>query len=164
MNFNYFSRSRFISRFVLFFFCKYIHIHIFFFLCVCVAYPPPLRKQKKLRPKNAHCIVVVLCVFLAQVFEKDSDTHSYVLSLCVFYANKLSLSTKNSTIEHITCSFCCFFLAFCFIVHTGLFFLSLCRILLAKSYAFSSFLFCFLSPFLCCFCFGLMMMYMVCIL
>ncbi len=90
-------------------------------MCVCVVYPPPLRKQKKLRPKNAHCIVVVLCVFLAQVFEKDSDTHSYVLSLCVFYANKLSLSTKNSTIEHITCSFCCFFLAFCFIVHTGLF-------------------------------------------
>ena len=116
-------------------------------------------------------VVLCVCVFLAQVFEKDSDTHSYVLSLfylcvCFTRTNCPFLTKKNSTIQHITRSFCCFFLAFCFIVHTGLFF-SLCRILFAKSYA-SPFFF-FVSVSFCCFCFGLMMMmtmimYMVCIL
>jgi 4-amino-4-deoxy-L-arabinose transferase-like glycosyltransferase len=105
--------------------------------------------------KNAH---FSLC--LAQVFKKDSDIHSFVLSLCVrVRANNLFLFFfffisspffKNSTIQHITYNIV---LAFCFIVYTGLF-LSFSCILFA-------FFFCAamtkkkkkLCIFFCCFCF-----------
>jgi len=113
-------------------------------------------------------VVLCVCVFLAQVFEKDSDTHSYVLSLCVFYANNLSLSTKKIVrfnTSHVR--FVVFFSVLFHCSHRSVFF-SLCRILFAKSYASPFFSFFSYLLFLCCFCFGLMMMmmimYMVCIL
>jgi hypothetical protein len=156
VNIYYLSRSRFISRFVLFFFffCKYIYIHIFFLCECCVS--SSNKAKKNLRPKNAHCVVVIIvvlcvCVFLAQVFEKDSDTHSYVLSLCVFCANKLSLSTKKivrlntSHVRFVVFFF--FFLAFCFIVHTGLF-LSLSVAFYSRKAMHLFFFFFLLSPFL----------------
>jgi hypothetical protein len=140
-------------------------------VCVCLCCVFYSRKDQK----SSWCcffFVVCVCVFLAQVFEKDSDTHTYVLYLfylcvCVFYANKLSLSNKKQIVrfQHITRSFCCFFLAFCFIVHTGLFFLSLSLSHFIREKLCISFLFCFVPISFCCFCFGLtMIMYMVCIL
>jgi hypothetical protein len=140
----------------------------------CVSY---IKKKQNNTKKCSLCCFFCCCcsvcmyVFLAQVFEKDSDTHSYVLSLfflCVCFARtSCPFLKKNSTIQHITRSFCCFFLAFCFIVHTGLFLcLSLSHFIREKLCI--SFVFFFFPISFCCFCFGLMMMmmimYMVCIL
>lgn len=105
-----------------------------FVLCI-------LLEKTKIRPKNLHgvsssfvVVSVCMCVFGSSIWKGQWYAFLCAVSLCVFYANKLSLSIKkivrfNTTHVH----FCWFFLAFCFIVHTGLF--SLCRILLAKSYA-----------------------------
>lgn len=131
---------------VLFFFqTKKVFIVVLYIICLCVR-------------------VCFLFFFLAQVFEMDSDTHSSVLSLCVFYANKLSFSRKTKIVrlKHITHFVS--FLAFCFIVHNRSLFISLCRILFAKKtmhlLRLSHSVF-----FLLLLLFGLMMiMYMVCIL
>ena len=119
-----------------------------------------LSKQKILRPKNAHCCSVCVC-FSLKYFKKRTVIRIVMCCVCVCVClceHTVPFYKTNSTIEHITLSFRCFsssasFLAFCFIVHTGLFFFPrLSRILFAKkamhlSLFFSLSLFCLLLLF-----------------
>jgi hypothetical protein len=150
-----------------------IYIHIFchsLSLCVCcVSFSN--KAKKNLRPKNAHCCSVYVCFSLKYLKRTVIRILMCCLFVCVFLCEQaVPFYKTNSTIEHITPSFRCFlfffFLAFCFIVHTGLFFFfffSLSHFIREKLCIF--FFLSLLFPFFCCFCFGLMMiMYMVCIL
>ncbi len=102
-------------------------------MCVCVVY------STREKTKNLHGVASFFCVYVCFWLKYLKRTVIHIrmccIFVCVFYANKLSLSNKKKIVRFNT-SHVHFvvFLAFCFIVHTGLFF-SLCRILFAKNYA-----------------------------
>ncbi len=76
-----------------------------------------------------------MCVFGSSIWKGQWYAFLCAVVVCVLRETNCPFLQKNSTIEHITRSFCCFFLAFLFHCSHRSFSLSLCRILLAKSYA-----------------------------
>ncbi len=84
------------------------------------------KAKKNLRTKNDHCCSVYVCFSLKYLKRTVIRILMCCLFVCVFLCEQaVPFYKTNSTIEHITPSFRCFlfffFLAFCFIVHTGLF-------------------------------------------